>query len=169
MFPPYLNPGGRGLKMDTWNATKPRYLTDIWSYNENTTGYWSQWVDTMPYDFPYEMDRFCTRTRGFFVPPNSGNYRIYLQCDDRCELYLSNSTLPEDKVLTESLLQNNPYFKYWMLQNQKKQSVLCCMYYFVNPIFPACNIVFHNLHFRLKLLTRRLIHQASPEIHKSLK
>ncbi|XP_053190049.1 fibrocystin-L-like [Scomber japonicus] len=93
-----LYPGGRGLKMDTWNATKPRYLTDIWSYNENTTGYWSQWVDTMPYDFPYERNTFCTRTRGFFVPPNSGNYRIYLQCDDRCELYLSNSTLPEDKV-----------------------------------------------------------------------
>ncbi|KAM7384668.1 hypothetical protein PAMA_011835 [Pampus argenteus] len=92
----YLNPGGRGLVMELWNQTKPYRLTDMWSYNENTTGYWSQWLDAMPYGFT--LERFCSRTRGFFVPPDSGNYRFFLQCDDRCEFYFSNSTLPEDKV-----------------------------------------------------------------------
>uniref|UniRef100_A0AAQ5X4Y6 Polycystic kidney and hepatic disease 1 (autosomal recessive)-like 1 n=1 Tax=Amphiprion ocellaris TaxID=80972 RepID=A0AAQ5X4Y6_AMPOC len=93
-----LYPGGRGLKMEVWNQTRPRHLTDIWSYNESTSGYWTQWVDSMPQIFPLELDYFTTRTRGFLVPPTSGNYRIYLNCDDRCELYMSNSSRPEDKV-----------------------------------------------------------------------
>ncbi|XP_042290990.1 PKHD1 like 1, tandem duplicate 1 [Thunnus maccoyii] len=101
-----LYPGGRGLKMEVWNDTRPRALTDIWSYNDNTTGYWSQWVDHMPYDFDHELDSFSTRSRGFFVPPDSGNYRIYLQCDDRCELYLSNTSRPEDKVK----VAHQPYY-----------------------------------------------------------
>uniref|UniRef100_A0A3Q1AUC3 PA14 domain-containing protein n=1 Tax=Amphiprion ocellaris TaxID=80972 RepID=A0A3Q1AUC3_AMPOC len=92
-----LYPGGRGLKMEVWNQTRPRHLTDIWSYNESTSGYWTQWVDSMPQIFPLELDYFTTRTRGFLVPPTSGNYRIYLNCDDRCELYMSNSSRPEDK------------------------------------------------------------------------
>ncbi|XP_044191170.1 PKHD1 like 1, tandem duplicate 1 [Thunnus albacares] len=101
-----LYPGGRGLKMEVWNDTRPHALTDIWSYNDNTTGYWSQWVDHMPYDFDHELDSFSTRSRGFFVPPDSGNYRIYLQCDDRCELYLSNTSRPEDKVK----VAHQPYY-----------------------------------------------------------
>ncbi|XP_058475058.1 PKHD1 like 1, tandem duplicate 1 [Solea solea] len=93
-----IYPGSRGLKMDGWNNTRPRYLTDLWNYNENSTGYWSQWIDSMRHTFPDEQDNFCTRTRGFLVPPSTGNFRIYLNCDDRCELYLSNSTQPEHKV-----------------------------------------------------------------------
>nr|XP_046273956.1 PKHD1 like 1, tandem duplicate 1 [Scatophagus argus] len=91
-------PGGRGLKMEVWNDTRPRTLPDIRNYNENTTGYWTQWTDSMPQVFPLELNYFSTRSTGFFVPPTSGNYTIYLQCDDRCELYLSNSSRPEDKV-----------------------------------------------------------------------
>ncbi|XP_061597205.1 fibrocystin-L-like isoform X1 [Cololabis saira] len=91
-------PGGRGLKMEAWNNTRPRSLTDIWNYNDNTTGYWSQWIDSLPATFALENEYFTTRTTGFFVPPASGNFTMYLHCDDRCELYLSNSTRPEDKV-----------------------------------------------------------------------
>ncbi|KAM9839131.1 PKHD1 like 1, tandem duplicate 1 [Aulostomus maculatus] len=91
-------PGGRGLKLEAWNGTRPGLLTDILSYNQNTTGYWSQWVDSMPHIFPNGYNTFTTRTRGFFVPPSSGNYNVYLNCDDRCELYLSNSSRPEDKA-----------------------------------------------------------------------
>uniref|UniRef100_A0A8D3DR72 PKHD1 like 1, tandem duplicate 2 n=1 Tax=Scophthalmus maximus TaxID=52904 RepID=A0A8D3DR72_SCOMX len=86
------SPGGRGLKMEVWNDTRPRYLTDIWNYNENTTGYWSQWFDSMRHTFPSDMHTFSTRSRGFLVPPAGGSFRLYLHCDDRCELYLSNST-----------------------------------------------------------------------------
>uniref|UniRef100_A0A3B4ZUN2 PKHD1 like 1 n=1 Tax=Stegastes partitus TaxID=144197 RepID=A0A3B4ZUN2_9TELE len=91
-------PGGRGLKMEVWNQTRPRYLSDIWSYNESTPGYWQQPVDSLPQVFSLELDYFTTRSRGFLVPPTSGNYTIYLGCDDRCDLYLSNSSRPEDKV-----------------------------------------------------------------------
>ncbi|KAK9526506.1 hypothetical protein VZT92_015203 [Zoarces viviparus] len=91
-------PGGRGLKMEVWNETRPRYLTDIQSYNENTTGYWAEWVDSMPRVYSKEHNYFSSRSRGFFVPPASANYTMYLHCDDRCELYLSNSSRPEDKV-----------------------------------------------------------------------
>ncbi|XP_059206673.1 fibrocystin-L-like isoform X1 [Centropristis striata] len=91
-------PGGRGSWMEVWNDTRPRYLTDIWDLNENSTGYWAGWVDTFPHVFPHEIQYFCSRLRGFFVPPVTSNYTIYLVCDDRCELYLSNSSRPEHKV-----------------------------------------------------------------------
>ncbi|KAK5854666.1 hypothetical protein PBY51_004842 [Eleginops maclovinus] len=91
-------PGSRGLKMELWNGSRPRYLTDIWTYNQNTSGYWAQWTDSMPHTFKFDNDYFSTRTRGFFSPPATANYNIYLHCDDRCELYLSNSSLPEHKV-----------------------------------------------------------------------
>lgn len=96
-------PGGRGIKTEVWNITKPRYLNDIYNYNENTTGYWTNWIDSLPYVFP-DIAYFSGRSKGFFVPPTSSNYTIYLNCDDRCDLYLSNSSRPEDKVRTESLL-----------------------------------------------------------------
>uniref|UniRef100_A0AAX7VHS5 Polycystic kidney and hepatic disease 1 (autosomal recessive)-like 1 n=1 Tax=Astatotilapia calliptera TaxID=8154 RepID=A0AAX7VHS5_ASTCA len=97
-------PGGRGLKMEVWNNSRPSSLSNIWSYNKNTTGYWSQWIDSMPYVFPREMDYFTTRFTGFFVPPATGNYTIYLNCDDRCDLYLSNSSRPENKVTVYSTI-----------------------------------------------------------------
>uniref|UniRef100_A0A8D0AIF4 PKHD1 like 1 n=1 Tax=Sander lucioperca TaxID=283035 RepID=A0A8D0AIF4_SANLU len=90
-------PGGRGLKMEVWNKTLSSYLTDIWSYNENTTGYWTQWIDSMPHVLALEINYFSSRSRGFLVPPASANYTIYLNCYYRCELYLSNSSRPEDK------------------------------------------------------------------------
>ncbi len=100
--------------MEVWNDTRPRYLTDIRGYNENTTGYWAQWVDSMPHVFEVDFNYFSSRSRGFFVPPATANYTIYLHCDDRCELYLSNSSRPEDKVWTESLLQNEScYISFW--------------------------------------------------------
>uniref|UniRef100_A0A8D3BAM2 PKHD1 like 1, tandem duplicate 2 n=1 Tax=Scophthalmus maximus TaxID=52904 RepID=A0A8D3BAM2_SCOMX len=101
-----LYPGGRGLKMEVWNDTRPRYLTDIWNYNENTTGYWSQWFDSMRHTFPSDMHTFSTRSRGFLVPPAGGSFRLYLHCDDRCELYLSNSTgSRERKTVSAALIQ----------------------------------------------------------------
>lgn len=84
--------------MEVWSNKRPSSLNDIWTYNENTTGYWRQWIDSLPYTFPAEYDVFATRTRGFLVPALSGNFNIYLNCDDRCDLYLSNSSRPEDKV-----------------------------------------------------------------------
>ncbi|XP_035537797.1 PKHD1 like 1, tandem duplicate 1 [Morone saxatilis] len=112
-------PGGRGLKMEVWNDTRPRYLTDIRNYNDNTTGYWAQWIDSMPHIFPLELDLISTRTRGFFVPPQSANYTIYFHCDDRCELYFSNSSRPEDMVK----IAFQPYYvaDYTKLESQKSE------------------------------------------------
>uniref|UniRef100_A0A3B4AFD8 Uncharacterized protein n=1 Tax=Periophthalmus magnuspinnatus TaxID=409849 RepID=A0A3B4AFD8_9GOBI len=90
--------GGRGLKMEIWNNTRPGSLDDIWTYTDNTTGYWTKWVDSTPFRFPHEHDLFTTRTSGFLIPPSTGKFILHLHCDDRCELYLSNSSRPEHKV-----------------------------------------------------------------------
>uniref|UniRef100_A0A3Q3JRM8 Polycystic kidney and hepatic disease 1 (autosomal recessive)-like 1 n=1 Tax=Monopterus albus TaxID=43700 RepID=A0A3Q3JRM8_MONAL len=103
-------PGGRGLKMEVWNRTFPSYLTDMGSYNENTTGYWSQWIDSMPSSHVPEIDYFSSRSRGFFVPPATGNYAIFINCDDYCELYLSNSSRPEHKVKVAHNLNDLRWF-----------------------------------------------------------
>uniref|UniRef100_A0A3Q3WJ25 PA14 domain-containing protein n=1 Tax=Mola mola TaxID=94237 RepID=A0A3Q3WJ25_MOLML len=108
-------PGGRGLKTEAWNDTRPSVLSDIFSYNQTKPGYWTQWTDSMPLVFPNEIDYFTSRSRGFLVPPDTDNYRIYLLCDDRCELYLSNSSSPEDMV-------NFPYYvNSFALDSQKSQ------------------------------------------------
>ncbi|XP_029369318.1 PKHD1 like 1, tandem duplicate 1 isoform X2 [Echeneis naucrates] len=112
-------PGGRGLKMEVWDQTRPRYLTDIWDYSDNTTGYSSQWIDGMMHRFPSEYVYFTSRSRGYFVPPATANYTIYLNCDDRCELYLSNSSHPEDKVK----IAYQPYYvpDFTRLESQKSE------------------------------------------------
>ncbi|XP_037651430.1 PKHD1 like 1, tandem duplicate 1 [Sebastes umbrosus] len=112
-----VHPGGRGLKMEVWNDTRPRFLTDIWTYNENTTGYWTEWIDSMPHIF--DLNYFSSRSRGFFEPPASANYTIYLHCDDRCELYLSNSSRPEDKALIA--FQTRYYSDFTKTESQKSE------------------------------------------------
>lgn len=92
-----LNPGGRGLKTEVWNNTRPGSLSEISTYNSSKPGYMTVWTD-MPQIFSSDIPYFASRTRGFLVPPASDNYTLYLQCDDRCELYLSNTSRPEDKV-----------------------------------------------------------------------
>lgn len=89
--------------MEAWNNTRPRRLTDIWGYHDNMTGYWTDWIDSMRHYFVLEHNYFSTRTTGFLVPPSTGNFTIYLHCDDICELYLSNSSRPQDKVHTHQL------------------------------------------------------------------
>ncbi|XP_026156055.1 fibrocystin-L-like [Mastacembelus armatus] len=103
-----IYPGGRGLKMEVWNNTWPSSLTDIWRYSKNSTGYWTQWIDTMPYSLPPELIYGTSRSRGFFVPPVSDNYTLNFNCYGRCELYISNSSLPEHKVKVVS----QPYYYY---------------------------------------------------------
>ncbi|XP_045915057.1 PKHD1 like 1, tandem duplicate 1 [Micropterus dolomieu] len=112
-------PGGRGLKMEVWNNTNPRYLTDIRSYKTSTNGYWTQWIDSMPQVFAVPFNYFSSRYRGFFVPPASANYTIYLHCDDRCDLYLSNSSRPEYMVK----VAYQPYYvsDYKQLESQKSK------------------------------------------------
>ncbi|KAM8882915.1 PKHD1 like 1, tandem duplicate 1 [Synchiropus picturatus] len=90
-------PGSRGLRVEMWNETRWKQLHDLWSFNENTTGYRQFWIESMPHTFETAEDFFSTRTQGFFVPPKTDDYTFYLHCDDRCELYMSNSTKPEFK------------------------------------------------------------------------
>ena len=90
--------GGRGWVRQVWNDSRPRYLADILAYNTSKDGYWSEWVDSMPYSSGVEEEEYGSRLRGFFVPPTSADYTLYLLCDDRCDLFFSNSTRPEDKV-----------------------------------------------------------------------
>ncbi|KAM9737277.1 LOW QUALITY PROTEIN: PKHD1 like 1, tandem duplicate 1 [Menidia menidia] len=114
-----LYPGGRGLKMEVWNDTVSHTLSDIWTYTDNSTGYWWHWLDSLPHRFPLEFDRFSTRTSGFLVPPATGNFTIYLHCDDKCELYMSNSSRPEHKARVAF----QPYYvgSHGQLDSQKSQ------------------------------------------------
>ena len=44
-------------------------------------------------------DFYGQRVRGWFVAPVTGNHTFYSSCSDVCELYLSNDTDPNNKVL----------------------------------------------------------------------
>ncbi|XP_032616164.1 fibrocystin-L [Hylobates moloch] len=92
-------PGGRGLKLEMWNNSRPVHLEEILEYNEKTPGYMgASWVDSASYIWPMEQDTFVARFSGFLVAPDSDVYRFYIKGDDRYAIYFSQTGLPEDKV-----------------------------------------------------------------------
>ncbi|XP_051826954.1 fibrocystin-L [Antechinus flavipes] len=92
-------PGGRGLKLEVWNNSRPTHLEEILEYNESTQGYMGDtWVDTASYVWPMEQDMFAARFSGFLVAPNSDSYRFYIKGDDRYAVYFSPTGNPEEKV-----------------------------------------------------------------------
>uniref|UniRef100_A0A8C4XEU0 PKHD1 like 1 n=1 Tax=Erpetoichthys calabaricus TaxID=27687 RepID=A0A8C4XEU0_ERPCA len=106
--------GGRGLKLEVWNKTTPQNLEDIMAYNESTPGYYTTWLDSSTYSFPYNSDNFVSRLSGFYVPAVTDDYRFYLNGGNLVTLYLSQTGLPKDKVgmtyLNEIILQKMNYY-----------------------------------------------------------
>lgn len=91
--------GGRGLKLEVWNNSRPVHLEEILEYNEKTPGYLgASWVDSTSYIWPMEQDTFVARFSGFLVAPDSDVYRFYIKGDDRYALYFSQTGHPKDKV-----------------------------------------------------------------------
>ncbi|KAM5281038.1 fibrocystin-L [Ctenodactylus gundi] len=105
-------PGGRGLKLETWNNSRPVHLEEILGYNEKTPGYMgASWVDSTSYVWPMEQDTFVARLSGFLVAPESDVYRFYIKGDDRYAIYFSQTGLPEDKIRIAYYSANaNSYF-----------------------------------------------------------
>ncbi|CAO2602354.1 Pkhd1l1 [Lemmus lemmus] len=94
-----LYPGGRGLRIEVWNNSRPVHLEEILEYNEYTPGYMgASWIDSASYVWPMEQDTFVARISGFLVPPDSDVYRFYIKGDDRYAIYFSQTGHPEDKV-----------------------------------------------------------------------
>ncbi|VCX37433.1 unnamed protein product, partial [Gulo gulo] len=92
-------PGGRGLKLEVWNNSRPARLEEILEYNEETPGYMgASWVDSASYLWPMEQDTFVARFSGFLVAPDSDIYRFYIKGDDRYAIYFSQTGHPKDKV-----------------------------------------------------------------------
>ncbi|MBZ3876694.1 Fibrocystin-L [Sciurus carolinensis] len=90
--------GGRGLKLEVWNNSRPVHLEEVLEYNEKTPGYMgASWVDSASYAWPMEQDTFVARFSGFLVAPDSDVYRFYIKGDDRYAIYFSQTGLPEDK------------------------------------------------------------------------
>ncbi|XP_036904303.1 fibrocystin-L isoform X2 [Sturnira hondurensis] len=107
-----LHPGGRGLKLEVWNNSRPAHLEEILEYNEKTPGYMgASWVDSASYTWPMEQDTFAARFSGFLVAPDSDVYRFYIRGDDRYAIYFSQTGLPEDKTRIAYHSSNaNSYF-----------------------------------------------------------
>uniref|UniRef100_E9PSK6 PKHD1 like 1 n=1 Tax=Rattus norvegicus TaxID=10116 RepID=E9PSK6_RAT len=105
-------PGGRGLKIEVWNNSRPTHLEDILEYSEQTPGYMgASWTDSASYVWPIEQDTFVARISGFLVPPDSDVYRFYIRGDDRYAIYFSQTGHPEDKVRIAYYSRNaNTYF-----------------------------------------------------------
>ncbi|XP_041625547.1 fibrocystin-L isoform X2 [Vulpes lagopus] len=105
-------PGGRGLKLEIWNNSRPVHLEEILEYNEETPGYMGAiWVDSASYIWPMEQDTFAARFSGFLVAPDSDVYRFYIKGDDRYAIYFSQTGHPKDKVRIAYHSSNaNSYF-----------------------------------------------------------
>ncbi|KAK1784754.1 hypothetical protein P4O66_003427 [Electrophorus voltai] len=91
-------PGGRGFKMEMWNNTNVLNLEDVLNYKSSRPGYSVQWVDSLSYLWPTEIDYFVARFSGFFVPMETDNYYFLIKGDDRIQLYFSKTGHPDDKV-----------------------------------------------------------------------
>ncbi|KAJ8334855.1 hypothetical protein SKAU_G00404940 [Synaphobranchus kaupii] len=91
-------PGGRGLKMEVWNDSRPGDLDEALDYDGNRTGYSVSWVDSLSHTWPRELEYFVARLSGFIVPTETDNYTFYIKGDDRYALHFSHTGLPQDKV-----------------------------------------------------------------------
>ncbi|XP_072425699.1 fibrocystin-L-like [Chiloscyllium punctatum] len=96
-------PGGRGLKIETWQGGK---LNDLPDYNENTPGYSVTWTDEALVPASTSQSPSVTRLSGFFVAPETDNYRFYLKKWGYFQLYFSLTGIPQDKVNIASRPQN---------------------------------------------------------------
>ncbi|NP_001305057.1 PKHD1 like 1, tandem duplicate 1 isoform X1 [Danio rerio] len=106
-------PGGRGFKMEMWNNSNPNLLEDVLKYNSSRPGYSVQWVDSLSYLWPDEIDYFVARFSGFFVPTETDNYYFRIKADDRGQLYFSKTGLPQDKVkIAYQPYYTNSFFTY---------------------------------------------------------
>ncbi|XP_026145815.1 PKHD1 like 1, tandem duplicate 1 isoform X2 [Carassius auratus] len=106
-------PGGRGFKMEMWNNSSPGLLEDVLRYNSSRPGYSVQWVDSLSYVWPTEIDYFVARLSGFFVPMETDNYYFRIKADDRCQFYFSKTGLPQDKVkIAYHPYYTNSFFTY---------------------------------------------------------
>ncbi|KAL7883851.1 hypothetical protein SRHO_G00015090 [Serrasalmus rhombeus] len=99
-------PGGRGFKMEMWTNTNVQILENVLTYNSSRPGYSVQWVDSLSYVWPNEIDYFVARFSGFFVPTETDNYYFLIKGDDRFQLYFSMTGRPQDKVKIA-------YWNYW--------------------------------------------------------
>ncbi|KAJ8273405.1 hypothetical protein GJAV_G00101260 [Gymnothorax javanicus] len=91
-------PGGRGVKMEVWNNSRPSDLDEVLNYNESWPGYSVSWVDSLSYIWPTHLEHFVARLSGFIVPTETDYFTFYIKGDDRYALYFSQTGLPEDKV-----------------------------------------------------------------------
>ncbi|XP_030644362.1 PKHD1 like 1, tandem duplicate 1 [Chanos chanos] len=104
-------PGGRGVKMEMWNDSRPSSLEDVLTYNASWPGYSVHWLDSLSYVWPRDIEYFTARLSGFFVPVETDNYYIYIKADDRFQLYFSQTGNPKDKVKIAGLHHwTNSYF-----------------------------------------------------------
>lgn len=85
--------------MEMWNDTRVQRLEEILNYNSSRPGYTVQWVDSLSYIWPIEIDYFVARFSGFFVPLETDNYSFIVKADDRAQMYFSKTGRPEDKVI----------------------------------------------------------------------
>ncbi|XP_043545298.1 fibrocystin-L-like [Chiloscyllium plagiosum] len=96
-------PGGRGLKIETWQGGN---LDDLPDYNENTPGYSVSWTDEALVPASTSQSPSVTRLSGFFVAPETDNYRFYINKCGSFQLYFSLTGIPQDKVNIASRPQN---------------------------------------------------------------
>ncbi|KAG5842965.1 hypothetical protein ANANG_G00183390 [Anguilla anguilla] len=115
-------PGGRGLKMEVWNNSRPGSLDEALGYDETRPGYSVRWVDSLSYTWPQELDNFVARLSGFFVPTETDSYTFYIKGDDRCALYFSLTGLPRDKV--KIAYQNGLTSDYFRTREQRSTTML---------------------------------------------
>ncbi|XP_059501744.1 PKHD1 like 1, tandem duplicate 1 isoform X2 [Stegostoma tigrinum] len=135
-------PGGRGLKIETWQGGN---LDDLPDYNENTPGYSVSWTDDALYKPSTSWSPSVTRLSGFFVAPETDNYQFYVKESGSFRLYFSLSGIPQDKVNiayqsqnlrragnqefnTMPLQKGKEYYIELVLQDTTRSSFSICMY-----------------------------------------
>ncbi|XP_069771791.1 PKHD1 like 1, tandem duplicate 1 [Narcine bancroftii] len=94
-------PGGRGLKVETWKGGS---LSDLPNYSESTVGYTSSWTDEAYYKPSTPWTPSVTRLSGFFIAPETDNFRFSIKGRGAFELYFSLTGLPQDKVYLRHLI-----------------------------------------------------------------
>ena len=91
--------GSRGLKREVWTETAKPDLSDVADLKASAADYKSGvTVDASSPNVVNKTSAYSSRFSSFFVAPWDDHYSFHINCDDKCQLNVKESSDPSAKV-----------------------------------------------------------------------
>lgn len=98
-----------GVQLESWNDIR-NWDSLVNNLNSPTDG--KSYIQTLNLPLGQRLENIGRRMRTYFLAPETGTYRFYIACDDKCQLNLSTDEKLEN-VLTLVTVKRWTRYKEW--------------------------------------------------------